>query len=153
MLIKMEDINLLNYLSQNNIEVPDGISLSVVNLPSDLDQSLQIEKAKQENRHANMKFTFSDPTYSGLGDKFEWAQSCIIISYSYLKQNNFNLGYSPGHGSIARFAKEDYYIPLKRFITFIKEHFENKNLRTAQFIDNPKPVSYTHLTLPTKRIV
>ena len=111
MLIKMEDINLLNYLSQNNIEVPDGISLSVVNLPSDLDQSLQIEKAKQENRHANMKFTFSDPAYSGLGDKFEWAQSCIIISYSYLKQNNFNLGYSPGEGSIARFAKEDYYVP------------------------------------------
>ena len=138
MLIKMEDINLLNYLSENNIEVPDGISLSVVNLPSDLDRSLQIEKAKQENRHANMKFTFSDPNYSGLGDKFEWAQSCIIISYSYLKQNNFNLGYSPGEGSIARFAKEDYYVPLKEFINLIKEHFENRNLRTAQFIDNPK---------------
>ena len=81
MLIKMEDINLLNYLSENNIEIPEGISLSVVDLPSDLDKSRQIERAKQENRHANMKFTFSDPNYSGLGDKFEWAKSCIIISY------------------------------------------------------------------------
>ena len=138
MLIKMKDINLLNYLSQNNIDIPDGFSLSVVNLPSNLDKSIQIEKAKQENRHANMKFTFSDPNYSGLGDKFEWADSCIVISYSYIKENNFNFGYSPGEGSIAKFAKEDYYIPLKNFIDLIKEHFHKKNLRAEEFIDSPK---------------
>ena len=104
----MKDINLLNYLSENNIDIPNGFNISVVRLPSKLNKSLEINRAKEENRHANMKFTFSDPNYSGLGDKFEWAQSCIIVSYSYVSENNSNLGFLPGRGSVARFAKEDY---------------------------------------------
>ena len=134
----MKDINLLNYLSENNIDIPNGFNISVVRLPSKLNKSLEINRAKEENRHANMKFTFSDPNYSGLGDKFEWAQSCIIVSYSYISENNSNLGFLPGRGSVARFAKEDYYIPLRQFINQIKEHFKKNNLRTAEFIDNPK---------------
>ena len=88
----MKDINLLNYLSENNIDIPDGFNISVVRLPSQLNKSLEINRAKEENRHANMKFTFSDPNYSGLGDKFEWAESCIIVSYSYISEDSSNLG-------------------------------------------------------------
>ena len=94
----MKDINLLNYLSENNIDIPDGFNISVVRLPSQLNKSLEINRAKEENRHANMKFTFSDPNYSGLGDKFEWAESCIIVSYSYISEDSSNLGFLPGRG-------------------------------------------------------
>ena len=36
-----------------------------------------------------MKFTFSNPSYSGKADKFEWANSAIIFTYDY-KQNKHN---------------------------------------------------------------
>ncbi len=138
MLIKMEDINIINYFFENDIDIPNGMSVSVVDLPSEVDKSFEIEKVKQEKRHANMKFTFSNPNYSGLGDKFDWALSCIVISYSYLLNNQSNISYSPGEGSIASFAKEDYYLPLKNFIDEIKFHFESKNLKTTEFIDSPQ---------------
>ena len=97
MVIKMEDINIINYFFENDIDIPNGMSVSVVDLPSELNKSFEIEKVKQEKRHANMKFTFSNPNYSGLGDKFDWALSCIVISYSYLLFRYYfaflNLGY------------------------------------------------------------
>ena len=98
MLIEMKDINLLNYFLENDIDIPNGINVSVVDLPSEVDKSFEIEKSQARNRHANMKFTFSDPNYSGLGDKFDWALSCIVVSYSYLLNNQSNISYSPGEG-------------------------------------------------------
>ena len=38
----MKDINLLNYLSENNIDIPNGFNISVVSLPSKLNKSLEI---------------------------------------------------------------------------------------------------------------
>ena len=44
----MKDINLLNYLSENNIDIPNGFNISVVRLPSKLNKSLEINRAKEE---------------------------------------------------------------------------------------------------------
>ena len=67
----MKDINLINYLNKHNIDVPEYMSVSTVSLPSLVNKSEEIKHVKNENKHADMKFTFSNPDYSGLGDKFK----------------------------------------------------------------------------------
>ena len=34
MLIKMKDLNVINYLNKNNIEIPKNIKISTVDIPS-----------------------------------------------------------------------------------------------------------------------
>ena len=104
----MKDINLINYLKKHNIDIPENISVSTVSLPSLINKSEEIKHIKNENKHADMKFTFSDPDYSGLGDKFNWAKSCIIVSFNYGENYKTGIASSLGKGSIARFAVKDY---------------------------------------------
>jgi epoxyqueuosine reductase len=138
MLIKMKEKNLFNYLKIHKVEVPENINISIVSLPSLISKTTEIKKSKNENKHANMKFTFSDPEYSGLGDKFEWAKSCIVISYNYLPKSVNNHSFAPGEGAIALFAAEDHYKPLKRFMNNLIELFDNKHIQTHEFIDSPQ---------------
>ena len=137
MLIKMKDLNVINYLNKNNIEIPKNIKISTVDIPSYENKSQRIKEVKDQQKHANMKFTFSNPDYSGLGDKFTWAESCIIISYNYGEIYSTNISTSTGKGSIARFAIDDYYKPIKKFIEKLKDHFDTLDLRTQEFIDSP----------------
>ena len=138
MLIKMKEKNLFNYLKIHKVEVPENINISIVSLPSLISKTTEIKKSKNENKHANMKFTFSDPEYSGLGDKFEWAKSCIVISYNYIPKSVNNHSFAPGEGAIALFAAEDHYKPLKRFMNNLIELFDNKHIQTHEFIDSPQ---------------
>ena len=133
----MKDINVINYLNKSGIEIPEYINLSAVSLPSLENKSTEIKNIKNKKKHADMKFTFSNPDYSGLGDKFEWAKSCIIVSYNYGENYKTNIASSLGNGAIARFAIEDYYLPIKRFIDQLKLHFDKLNLKTQEFIDSP----------------
>ena len=133
----MKDINLINYLNKHNIDVPEYMSVSTVSLPSLVNKSEEIKHVKNENKHADMKFTFSNPDYSGLGDKFKWAKSCIIISFNYGENYKTSIASPLGKGSIARFAVKDYYEPIKQFINILKNHFDDLNIKTHEFIDNP----------------
>ena len=137
MLIKMKDLNVINYLNKNNIEIPKNIKISTVDIPSFENKSKRIIEVKNQQKHANMKFTFSNPDYSGLGDKFKWAKSCIIISFNYGEIYTSNIASTTGKGSIARFAIEDYYKPIEKFIEKLKNHFDSLDLRTQEFIDSP----------------
>lgn len=137
----MKDINVINYLNKSGIEIPEYINLSAVSLPSLENKSTEIKNIKNKKKHADMKFTFSNPDYSGLGDKFEWAKSCIIVSYNYGENYKTNIASSLGNGAIARFAIEDYYLPIKRFIDQLKLHFDKLNLKTQEFIDSPTRTS------------
>lgn len=134
----MKEKNLFNYLKFHKLEVPKEIKISVVPLPSLIDKSLEIQRVKSEKKHANMKFTFSNPNYSGLGDKFEWAKSCIVISYNYTPQKANNHSYKPGEGAIALFASEDHYEPLGKFINGLAKLFNGDGVKTQQFIDSPQ---------------
>jgi len=134
----MKEKNLFNYLKIHKVEVPENINISIVSLPSLISKTTEIKKSKNENKHANMKFTFSDPEYSGLGDKFEWAKSCIVISYNYIPKSVNNHSFAPGEGAIALFAAEDHYKPLKRFMNNLIELFDNKHIQTHEFIDSPQ---------------
>ena len=88
----MKDINLNNFIIENSLDIPVDVSIGVVSVPTGLNYSDQIKKVKEQNQHANMKFTFSDPDYSGLVDKFDWANSALIFAYDYKnKINNSNL--------------------------------------------------------------
>ena len=60
MLIKMKEKNLFNYLKIHKVEVPENINISIVSLPSLISKTTEIKKSKNENKHANMKFTFSE---------------------------------------------------------------------------------------------
>ena len=113
------------------------MSVSTVSLPSLVNKSEEIKHVKNENKHADMKFTFSNPDYSGLGDKFKWAKSCIIISFNYGENYKTSIASPLGKGSIARFAVNDYYEPIKQFINILKNHFDDLNIKTHEFIDNP----------------
>ena len=79
----MKDINLNNFIIENSLDIPLDVSIGVVSVPTGLNYSDQIKKVKEQNQHANMKFTFSDPDYSGLVDKFDWANSALIFAYDY----------------------------------------------------------------------
>ena len=134
----MKEKNLLNYLNFHKINIPENIKIAVISLPSLIDKSQLIQKAKSENRHANMKFTFSNPEYSGLGDKFEWAKSCIVISYNYSPSSSNNHSFRPGEGAVALFASENHYIPLEKFIRKLTDLFNNEGIKVKQFIDSPQ---------------
>ena len=54
-----------------------------------------------------------------------------------LGQSGSRSAYSTGKGSIARFAIDDYYKPIKKFIEKLKDHFDTLDLRTQEFIDSP----------------
>jgi epoxyqueuosine reductase len=138
MLIKMKEKNLFNYLESHNIDVPENINLAVISLPSLIDKSVLIQEAKSNNRHANMKFTFSNPQYSGLGDKFEWAKSCVVISYNYFPESSNSHSFRAGDGAIALFASEDHYKPLNKFINKLTNLFNNEGIQSQQFIDSPQ---------------
>ena len=66
----MKHINLNNLLIENSLILPKEVRLGIVSLPSGLSFSEKIKKIKKQNKHANMKFTFSNPDYSGKADKF-----------------------------------------------------------------------------------
>mgnify|MGYP001284839464 CR=1 FL=1 len=84
-----------------------------------------------------MKFTFSNPSYSGKADKFEWANSAIIFTYDYMQnKHNSNLA-SNGFGKIAAFAEQDYYEPLKKITSEFENLFSRLNYKFHTFIDNP----------------
>ena len=138
MLIKMKEKNIFNFLKLHNIHIPEDINIAVISLPSLIDKSLLIQEAKSEKRHANMKFTFSNPEYSGLGDKFEWAKSCIVISYNYSPGSSNNHSFKAGDGAIALFASENHYKPLDNFINLLTELFQGEGTRIQQFIDSPQ---------------
>ena len=134
----MKEKNLFNYLNLHKINVPKNINIAVISLPSLINKSLLINEAKSENRHANMKFTFSNPEYSGLGDKFEWAKSCIVITYNYSPESSDNHSFKPGDGAIALFASKNHYKPLENFINDLTELFKYEGVKTHQFIDSPQ---------------
>ena len=106
-------------------------------MPSGLNFSSRIKKVKTLNQHANMKFTFSNPDYSGLVDKFEWANSALIFAYDYKNKVNISNLTNTGYGQIARFAQQDFYLPLKKNIKKFEDLFNDLNIRNETFIDNP----------------
>ena len=110
----MKDINVINFFEENNLNFSSNFNFGVTNLPSKLDFAEEINEIKSNQLHANMKFTFSNPEYSGFGDKFNWAKSAILITYNYKNKTQPSMLTSPGHGQIARFAEKDYYLPLKK---------------------------------------
>ena len=133
----MKEINIINFLEDNDIKLSSNFKLGVTSLPSNINFEKKISEIKDKQLHANMKFTFSNPEYSGLGDKFDWAKSAILITYNYKNKTQPSMLTSPGYGQIARFAEEDYYLPLKNKITEIEQVFEKLNIKFKSFIDNP----------------
>jgi len=133
----MKDINVINFFEDNNIELSSNFNVGVTSLPSKLNFEHQISEIKNNQLHANMKFTFSKPEYSGLGDKFSWAKSAILLTYNYKNKTQPSMLVSPGHGQIARFAEKDYYLPLKNKIFEIEKVFEKLDIKFHSFIDNP----------------
>jgi len=133
----MKEIILKNFFQENGIEVPKNFEVKVVKLPSNLDFSQKINRAKNSNLHADMKFTFKDPFYSGLTNKFEWAKSALIITYQYKEKNEMSLTPKTGQGRIAKFAEEDFYKPLKEFSKKIETKLEKESILFTTFIDNP----------------
>lgn len=134
----MKDINLNNFIIENSLDIPLDVSIGVVSVPTGLNYSDQIKKVKEQNQHANMKFTFSDPDYSGLVDKFDWANSALIFAYDYKNKVNTSNLTNIGYGQIARFAQQDFYLPLKKIINQFEDIFNELNIKHQTFIDNPK---------------
>ena len=76
----------------------------VVELPVDLDISFSIQKRKDEKKHADMGFTFTNPKISGNANKFEWANSAIVVAYNYMQNDSYEITTKPGYSRIASFA-------------------------------------------------
>jgi epoxyqueuosine reductase len=133
----MKEINIINFLEDNDIKLSSNFKLGVTSLPSNINFEKKISEIKDKQLHANMKFTFSKPEYSGLADKFSWAKSALLLTYNYKNKTQPSMLVSPGYGQIARFAEEDYYLPLKNKILEIEKVFENLDVKFQSFIDNP----------------
>jgi epoxyqueuosine reductase len=133
----MKEINIINFLEDNDIKLSSNFKLGVTSLPSNINFEKKISEIKDKQLHANMKFTFSKPEYSGLADKFSWAKSALLLTYNYKNKTQPSMLVSPGYGQIARFAEEDYYLPLKNKILEIEKVFENLDVKFQSFIDSP----------------
>ena len=57
----MKDINVINFFEENNLNFSSNFNLGVTNLPSKLNFGEEINNIKNNQLHANMKFTFSNP--------------------------------------------------------------------------------------------
>jgi len=133
----MKEIILKNFLKNNGIKIPNNFEVKVVELPSKLDFSQKIKTAIADNLHAGMKFTFRDPNFSGLTNKFEWANSALIITFNYKDKNEISLTPKTGYGKVAKFAEENFYKPLFEFSKTIEKALLKDQVKFQTFIDNP----------------
>ena len=117
-------------------KLESSFQYGVVELPSDLDRTEQIQETKDKGRNAGMTFTFSKPEYSGISNKFEWANSAIAIAYNYMKTSSYETISKPGHARVAAFSSEDHYEPLRKEIDLIIETLTKNNHQAKSFVDS-----------------
>ena len=113
-----------------------SFNYGVVELPVDLDRSFEIQKRKDENKHVDMGFTFTNPEISGKANKFDWANSAIVVAYNYMQNNSYEITTKPGYSRVASFAKKDYYEPLRTEINLIMDSLNEQGHRTKSFVDD-----------------
>ena len=90
--------------------------------------------------------------------KYEWiwkkkkTTGFLLANYRPMKETEDVVIFSPGGAAAAsRNGKNMTYNPQGLIEKKVKK--KNNPKRLGKFLHNPEPVSYTHLTLPTKRIV
>ncbi len=75
----------------------------------------ELERRKAEGSHAGLTFTYNDPERStDLRTSLRWAQSVVVVAWSYVDAAGSPGQATPGSGRVARFATEDHYRPLRR---------------------------------------
>mgnify|MGYP001201571026 FL=1 len=107
-----------------------------VELPVDLDKSVEIQKRKDEKKNVDMAFTFTNPEISGNANKFDWANTAIVVAYNYMQNDSYETTTKPGYSRIASFAKRDYYEPLRTEINLIMDSLNKEGHRTESFVDD-----------------
>ncbi len=117
-------------------ELDSSFQYGVVELPNELDRVKQIQETIDKGRHAGMTFTFSKPEYSGASNKFEWANSAIVVAYNYMKKSSYQTISEPGNSRIAVFSTKDHYEPLRKEIDLIIESLIKNNYQAKSFVDS-----------------
>ena len=107
----------------------------VVQLPSQINKTVEIQMAKNKGHHAEMAFTFSKPENSGKANKYDWAKSAIVVAYNYMQKSSYETVTKPGYSRIAVFSTEDHYEPLRKEIKLITSSLNDKGHQFKSFVD------------------
>jgi len=107
----------------------------VVQLPSQLNRTEEIQKAKDTGHHAGMAFTFSKPENSGKANKYDWANSAIVVAYNYMETSSYETVTKPGYSRIAAFSTEDHYEPLRKELNLIVNALNEQGHQCKSFAD------------------
>ena len=120
----------------HNFKLDSSFQYGVVELPIDLDRTKQIQEMKDTGKHAGMTFTFSKPEYAGSSNKYEWANSAIVVAYNYMETSSYDTISKPGYSRVAVFSSEDHYAPLRKEIEFIIEALKKNKHQSKSFVDS-----------------
>jgi len=107
----------------------------VVQLPSQINRTDAIQMAKNKGHHAEMAFTFSKPENAGKANKYDWANSAIVVAYNYMQNSSYETVTKPGYSRIAAFSTEDHYEPLRKEINLITSFLYDKGHQFKSFVD------------------
>lgn len=95
---------------------------------------------RQTGLSASLGFTFSDPEGStDLTSHFPWARSVVVLGRSYLPMAGSPVSIG-GRARVARFAVEDFYVPLRAALRRIADHLRDEGARAEVLVDDPRLV-------------
>ena len=87
------------------------------------------------------RFTFKDPDRAAnVKESFPWAESIVVISWSYLPEGGSPGPAAAGTGRIARFATVDHYEGLRQAANRIKDELTSAGFAAETLIDDDRLV-------------
>lgn len=100
----------------------------------------QLQERVESGLSGGLKFTFSRPERStDPRMAFPWARSVITAGRSYLPEAGSPLP-EPGQGRVARFAVEDFYLPLREALTEVAVLLESAGHHAGLLVDDSRLV-------------
>lgn len=100
-----------------------------------------LESAVKSGRSAALGFTFREPkSASDPGASFPWAESLVVAAHTYLPEAGSPPTPRAGLGTVARFATDDHYVPLRAVLERMRAELRDAGHRAEVVCDDNRLV-------------
>ena len=100
-----------------------------------------LRERNETGKSGRVRFTFKNPELAAdVRSSFPWAQSLVVVSWSYLPDAGTPGPPLPATGRVARFATEDHYRGLRRAVAAIAEELADAGHRAETLVDDDRLV-------------